>query len=642
MDFLRYPYVRWAILAVLALAVLVLVKRAIAWFGGREDRNLDAQLKAALAAGDLKRAGNIQVQRGNLIEATRILERGKEYARAAEVHLQLGNDKQAAENFALAGVHDRAGPIFKQLKDLPKAAASLEQSKHQADRLEAAACYLELKEYLKAGRIFQDCEEYEKAARAFKNVEDLDSLDTALTMMENAALKASPEMRKSLWSDAAVLATKLGAHERAAKAHDEAGELRKAADIYEKALKQFDVAAVLFVEAGDDASYQRLISAGASNATVLDLRTKRARARGDTALATQLSEGVQRQQKVAVPDDGGATRVSGEGKRGGDVETRHEDRFEVLGELGRGGMGVVHKAKDQRLGRLVALKFLPPHATEDPTLLKLFRREARAAAALTHPGIVTIYDVGVMGSREFIAMELVEGETLDAVLDTAGPLPIDSLLDLFEKVCSAIEYAHNNNVIHRDIKPANLMRTKLGVKVMDFGLAKLVNVKTTGGQTVIGGTPNYMPREQLTGQADHRADIFALGATFYELATGVLPGHPGVPAHKADSYPSPRQRVPAIPAKFSELLMHCLEPNAGDRPQDLPTILRELRSIRAELATPDVVVTPRKEARPEPRPAIEPTAVSKQRSPLPRISREEDDDKPRKNIVEVVDLGKKR
>jgi serine/threonine protein kinase len=157
---------------------------------------------------------------------------------------------------------------------------------------------------------------------------------------------------------------------------------------------------------------------------------------------------------------------------------------------------------------------------------------------------------------------------------------------------------------------------------------------------VIGGTPNYMPREQLTGQADHRADIFALGATFYELATGVLPGHPGVPAHKADSYPSPRQRVPTIPAKFSELLMHCLEPNAGDRPQDLPTILRELRTIRAELATPDVVVTPRRE--PRSAMAVEPTVVSKQRAPLPRISREDDDDAPRKNIVEVVDLGKKR
>ena len=631
MDFLRYEYVRWTVLAILLIALAVIVKRMIAWFGGREDRDLDAQLKAALATGDLKLAGNIQVKRGNLIEATRILERGKEYARAAEVHVQLGNDKQAAENFALAGVHDRAGPIFRQLKDLPNAAASLEQSKHRADRLDAAACFLELKEYLKAGRIFQDCEEYEKAARAFKNVEDLDSLDVAVTMMENAALKATPEVRKSLWSDAAVLATKLGAHERAAKAHDEAGELRKAADIYEKALKHLDVAAVLYVEAGDDASYQRLISAGASNATVLDLRTKRARARGDTALATQLSEG-QQPKPSAAADDAGATRVTVEAKRGEAQQPRLEDRFELLGEVGRGGMGIVHKAKDQRLGRLVALKFLPPHAMEDPTLLRLFHREARAAAALSHPGIVTIYDVGMMSNREFIAMELVEGETLDAVLDTSGPLPTDALLDLLEKVCSAIEYAHNNNVIHRDIKPANLMRTKVGVKVMDFGLAKLVNVKTTGGQTVIGGTPNYMPREQLTGQADHRSDIFALGATFYELATGVLPGHPGVPAYKADSYPSPRQRVPALPARLSELLMHCLEPNPGDRPQDLPTILRELRSIRADVAAP---------ARKEPRSAPEPT-TSKPRPPQPRISREDDDDGPRKNIVEVVDLGKKR
>lgn len=633
MDLLRYPWVRWAVLGVVVLAVIIVIRRAMTWFAGREDRALESALKQALDAGDLKRAGNIQVQRGNLIEATRILERGKEYARAAEVHLQLGNEKQAAENFALAGVHDRAGPIFRQLKDLPRAAASLEQSKHRADRLDAAECFMELKEFLKAGRIYQDCEEYEKAARAFKNVEDLDSLEVAVTMMENAALKAAPEVRKALWSDAAILATKLGAHDRAAKAHDEAGELRKAADVYEKALKDLEVAAVLYAEAGDDASCQRLISAGASSATILDLRTKRARARGDTALATKLSEGQERPPQRQQPDDADATRVTVEARRSADpTRERLEDRFEVLGELGRGGMGIVHKAKDLRLDRLVALKFLPPAAMEDPTLLKLFHREARAAAALSHPGIVTVYDVGTMGHREFIAMELVEGETLDDVLETSGPMPLEALLDLFEKVCAAIEYAHSKNVIHRDLKPSNLMRTRIGVKVMDFGLAKLVNVKTTGGGTVVGGTPNYMPKEQLTGHADHRSDIFALGATFYELATGVLPGHPGVPAHKADSYPTPRQRVPTIPARFSELLMFCLEPNPGDRPQDLPTILREVRAIRAELVAP---------SRKEPKSAPEPPTPTKARAPLPRISRE-DDDAPRKDIVDVVDLGRKR
>jgi serine/threonine protein kinase len=293
-------------------------------------------------------------------------------------------------------------------------------------------------------------------------------------------------------------------------------------------------------------------------------------------------------------------------------------------------MGIVHKAKDLRLGRLVALKFLFPDAMENPTLLRLFHREARAAAQLTHPGIVTIYDVGAIDGREFIAMEFVEGETLDTELQLRGPMPIEKLLDIAEKVFSAIEYAHSKNVIHRDIKPANVMLTKQGVKVMDFGLAKVVNSSTGPGMTVIGGTPNYMPPEQLTGQTDHRSDIFALGATFYELATGVLPGRPGIPAHRAEGFPSPKQIVPTVPARLSELLMQCIEHHPADRPQDLPTMLREIRAVRAELVT----VTPAVKVPQKPATAV------KQRPA--RISREDDDDEPRKNIVDVVDFSRKK
>jgi eukaryotic-like serine/threonine-protein kinase len=259
-------------------------------------------------------------------------------------------------------------------------------------------------------------------------------------------------------------------------------------------------------------------------------------------------------------------------------------KYRLLGELGRGGMGIVYRARDRRLDRMVALKFLPEDMEADPTLVKVFRREARAAAALTHAGIVTVYDVGSLDGREFIAMELVEGTTLDRVLAEKGPLPVRQAVEIFDKVLDAVGAAHERGVIHRDLKPGNIMRTKTGIKVMDFGLAKLVSGPRTSKQnTIIGGTPGYMPPEQMLGEADHRADIFAAGATFYELITGKLPGKDGAPASMATGYASPHELVAAVPERLSALIMRCLEHDVGNRVQDVTSLQRELRTVRSAL-----------------------------------------------------------
>ncbi|MBK6514718.1 MAG: protein kinase [Polyangiaceae bacterium] len=301
-------------------------------------------------------------------------------------------------------------------------------------------------------------------------------------------------------------------------------------------------------------------------------------------------------------------------------------------------MGVVFRAKDQKLQRFVAMKFLPGDVEVGSTLHRLFLREARAAAALSHPGIVTVYDVGELDGREFIAMELVDGKTLDRVLDEDGPLPLPEALEVMEKVLLAMEYAHTKSVIHRDLKPANLMRTRDGVKVMDFGLAKVVSGRSSSGQTLIAGTPSYMPPEQKTGHADHRSDIFALGATFYELMSGVLPGNPGEPPSATSDYPTLRQRVPGSPARLSDLVMRCLDHDRNHRPQDIVSVLRELREIRAEVARAPVEPQPRRRA--EHPAAASPKLVDdvkKLRAPAPRISREEDDDAPHVERVERVE-----
>src|SRR5579863_270910 len=210
--------------------------------------------------------------------------------------------------------------------------------------------------------------------------------------------------------------------------------------------------------------------------------------------------------------------------------------YRITGQLGSGGMGVVYEAEDLDLGRHVALKFLPPQLSRDQNALDRFLLEARTASALNHPNICTIYSVEKAGEQSFIAMELLEGETLDRRL-SAGPLPIDRLLDWTIQLSDALDAAHAKGIIHRDIKPANILITQRGqLKVLDFGLAKLARPEmemetigatqdspgqlqlTSPGATV--GTIAYMSPEQALGEElDARTDLFSFGAVLYEMVT---------------------------------------------------------------------------------------------------------------------------
>ncbi|MGH9712793.1 MAG: protein kinase domain-containing protein [Candidatus Acidiferrales bacterium] len=273
--------------------------------------------------------------------------------------------------------------------------------------------------------------------------------------------------------------------------------------------------------------------------------------------------------------------------------------YRILEQLGAGGMGIVYKAHDSRLDRAVALKFLPEKLAQEPQALERFRREARAASALNHPGICTIYDIGEQDGRAFIAMEFMDGETLRGHIH-GKPLPLVEILNLGIQIAEALDAAHVEGIIHRDIKPANIFVTKRGqAKVLDFGLAKLVpkGVASTdedpGGAAsdstsivgIISGTPSYMSPEQVRGDnLDLRTDIFALGLLLYEMATGrqAFGGGTGgmiIEAVLTRSPVSPRSINPDIPPRLEEIINRALHKDRDQRYQQAADIRADLQQL---------------------------------------------------------------
>ncbi|MFI5317403.1 MAG: serine/threonine-protein kinase, partial [Myxococcota bacterium] len=259
-----------------------------------------------------------------------------------------------------------------------------------------------------------------------------------------------------------------------------------------------------------------------------------------------------------------------------------QSRYAIHEELGRGARGVVFKARDKHLGRVVALKRLTESLRGHPTAVAFFEREARAAAALNHPNIVTVYDAGNESGQYFITMEFLQGTTLDTILRARGAMAAPVAAAIGMQVCAGLHYAHTSRIIHRDIKTANLFYTReRTVKIMDFGLAKMVE-EVRKGATVIGGTPFYMAPEQAAGErVDHRADLYALGVTLFELLTKSVPFRAGDVTfhHRNTPAPDPRERIASIPAPMAELVMKLMQKQPEARYQSAAEVAAALQPI---------------------------------------------------------------
>jgi len=486
----------------------------------------------------------------------------------AEHHRQAGSSDAAASELEAAGFFEEAAEMRAE-DDLEGSAQLFERA---GDNDRAAEAYRAAGDIPAAARCYEAAYDYDNALECYRDAGDNAK---ALEILE----------KTGAFFDAASLAFEIGDLDRAlvnlqqveTRDADYANTCKMIADILE-ARGDFDIAADKIEEALQCTGNEAVAALHERHADLL-ARSGRMRQAIDAYQTVRRIDPQRRDlgERIAELERQGATEPTP-----AVTDNGGESRYEILGELGRGAMGVVFKARDKNLGRIVALKRLPENLRDHPTAVALFRREAQAAAALNHRNIVTLFDAGEENSSYFITMELLEGMPLNQILKKRGRLSVVDTARLGIQIAAGLQYAKENRIVHRDIKTGNLFFTKdRTVKIMDFGLAKTIE-EVRKSSTMIGGTPYFMAPEQAIGdELDHRADLYSFGVTLYQLLTGTVPFREGDLAyhHRHTPPPDPRTHVPNIPPEIAMLILQMLEKSPDDRPDDAAEIEAKLRTI---------------------------------------------------------------
>jgi len=577
------------------------------------------------AAVELKKlvvqAGRLYDQGGNFEKAAQVLEAGECWEEAGEIAMRHGMHERAARYFQNANDIPRAAEALRAMGEDQAAAQLLgEYHREQGASEEAAELLVQAGDFSSAGDLYRALEDYMQAGECYERGGD-------------AAQAAEMFRLNTAWARAVSNYERIGNYREAADCAAEMGDLPKQAELLTKGeswlaagriwleAKQHDEAIKVLQQAPPDHPDFRRASAILGeifrakgqyslakkqltqaigehelDSHNIDLFYKLAtvcEASGEARAAVEIYERiltadyhykdvsdrleVTRSLAAAHPD---ATGTQTGSLSGSPTSSGRPGRYQIQGELGRGGMGIVYKAQDSVLDRTVALKVLPDALRDSPQALKNFLREAKSAASLNHPNIVTVYDAGEQDGRYYIAMEYVDGTTLKDIVRKRGAIAAKGVVHVLLQMCEALQVAHDQKVVHRDVKTANTMWTRdKKAKIMDFGLAKVVE-EVRNHTTLVSGTPYYMSPEQTLGKnVDHRTDIYSLGVTIFELATGTLPFKEGnVPYHHVHTPPpDPRDANPDVPAVLADIINACLQKDPAVRPQQPKDIIAMIR-----------------------------------------------------------------
>ncbi|QDG49243.1 hypothetical protein FIV42_00345 [Persicimonas caeni] len=542
---------------------------------------LELAAKCLRASGDFQRAADLLMQAEQPMLAAKVLEEGGEQQRAskmrAEAALQDGDHAAAAEMFESAGDAIRAAKLYDELGDAAKAAPLYEEIEEYK---RAAELYALVDKHGLAARCAERAGQLARAAELYHEAGDVDS-EIRLLREQGDYFRAGRLLfeHRRFQEGLDVLSSIDSTDPIFPRALELAGDIYQAQGRYEKAYSR----------------YRSALGKREAETSTLPLFYKMARSLEEEQDWTGAMEHFNTIVEVDAHFEDAGLRLKAIQKRlrrgsmagttssgifaaPDEVDGMLSRRYEIIEEVARGGMGIVYKARDTVLGRVVAFKILGENLRDNETAVKYFLREARAAAALSHPNIVTIYDAGEQEGEYYMAMEFVEGTTLKELVQRKGGLDEKKCRYVLINCCRALHYAHSKGVIHRDIKSGNVMLTRdKALKIMDFGLAKFLR-EYQNNHTQQVGTPFYMSPEQIIGKdIDFRSDLYSLGCTIFECATGKVPFYKGDLSyhHIHTEPPRPRAMNPALSKEMERIILKLLAKNPDERYQTAKEILED-------------------------------------------------------------------
>jgi tetratricopeptide (TPR) repeat protein len=594
--------------------------RQIAEMGGAEATYAGARDRAELTQLS-QRAAKCYEQAGNLEQAAKILETGGHYLTAAGIAEKLGETRRAAELLQKGGRAQEAAEMFARSGDTKTAASLVGDHLLSSGNTEAAAeSFIKSGDPMRAAELFEGIGRFDRAAECYASFD-------AFAQAADASLRAGSKDK------AAHFFEKAKVYDKAAEIYSELGDFERASRFFAETGRFFDAAKAAAESNSEKLMVDYLQRVEKDDPNYLLAVSQIARIfvrRGWSSLAVEKLRSVLNGQAVEAGNLelwyvlAEALESEGELNQAGellhkmlavqygfrDAKERHAKILEKIKEqkqreatikasktasvtagqrseryiraslLGQGGMGAVYKAYDSLLKREVAYKVLSEELAKNPKARDQLLGEARAAAALNHPNIITIFDIGIDGDEAFICMEFIEGVSYTKRIRDQKQLSIPDVMHFLVSVCQGLDHAHRRGIVHRDLKPSNILLTiENRVKIVDFGLAQPIDLETVkgpSGSTSMSGTPRFISPEQARGEpTDARSDIYSLGATVYNLLAGRPPFTEGnvILHHLYTPAPPLRPERPEIPEALEELVLHCLAKQPGERYQSAGEIV---------------------------------------------------------------------